>query len=391
MNAFTQKSTLSSSQLISSCTYLDFPRPRSLTTTTKPSNNTPSATTAKETTTPPTEPPLEPIPQSWSNVPSWIVPYLRLARLDRPAGTYLLYLPCTWSIAMATYAFGGDAGTVIVLLKNLTLFGVGAFVMRGAGCTINDMWDRDFDKKVDRTRNRPLASGQITYFQALVFLGMQLSVGLAVLTQLNLYSILLGASSLVLVVTYPLMKRITYWPQAFLGLTFNWGALLGWSAVAGVCDWGVCLPLYVAGWSWTMVYDTIYAIQDKSDDVKAGVKSTALRFSANMKPWLGTFATLSVAAFSLAGAMNGQGIAYQAIAVGGAALHYIWLIGGLNEASRVDAARRFRASRWLGWIVFGGVLADLVVKWSGAGKGEKEVGKGTGEDEKKSNGDVVKT
>ena len=143
----------------------------------------------------------------------------------------------------------------------LSVFAVGAFVMRGAGCTINDLWDKDLDGKVERTRSRPLAAGQLTTLDALVFLGGQLGVGLLCLIQLNAYSILLGASSLGLVVLYPLMKRYTYWPQMVLGLTFNWGALLGWSAIHGSCDWAVCLPLYVGCVLWTLVYDTIYAHQ----------------------------------------------------------------------------------------------------------------------------------
>uniref|UniRef100_A0A8C2I5B5 4-hydroxybenzoate polyprenyltransferase, mitochondrial n=1 Tax=Cyprinus carpio TaxID=7962 RepID=A0A8C2I5B5_CYPCA len=207
--------------------------------------------------------------------PASVQPYLRLMRLDKPIGTWLLYLPCTWSIGLAA-----DPGC-LPDLRMLALFGVGALLMRGAGCTINDMWDKDFDKKVSRTATRPIASGEITSFQALVFLGGQLSLALGVLLCLNYYSIALGAASLSLVVTYPLMKRITYWPQFVLGLTFNWGALLGWSAVKGSCDWSVCLPLYVSGVMWTLIYDTIYAHQDKDDDLKVGVKSTALRFQAH--------------------------------------------------------------------------------------------------------------
>ncbi|KAG6817197.1 Para-hydroxybenzoate--polyprenyltransferase, mitochondrial precursor (PHB:polyprenyltransferase) [Tephrocybe sp. NHM501043] len=163
-------------------------------------------------------------------------------------------------------------------LTYISLFGLGAVVMRGAGCTINDLWDKNLDKAVERTKTRPLARGDISPSQAVVFLGAQLTAGLGVLTQLNMYSILLGASSLSLVTIYPFMKRITYWPQAVLGLAFNWGALLGWSAVAGSVNWGVCLPLYAGGVCWTLVYDSIYAHQDKLDDVHAGIRSTALLF-----------------------------------------------------------------------------------------------------------------
>ncbi|XP_012875600.1 PREDICTED: 4-hydroxybenzoate polyprenyltransferase, mitochondrial [Dipodomys ordii] len=190
-----------------------------------------------------------------SSAPRPLQPYLRLMRLDKPIGTWLLYLPCTWSIGLAA-----EPGCFPDWYM-LSLFGTGAILMRGAGCTINDMWDRDYDKKVTRTANRPIAAGDISTFQSFVFLGGQLSLALGVLLCLNYYSIALGAASLLLVITYPLMKRITYWPQLALGLTFNWGALLGWSAIKGSCDPSVCLPLYFSGVMWTLIYDTIYAHQ----------------------------------------------------------------------------------------------------------------------------------
>ncbi|XP_075854889.1 4-hydroxybenzoate polyprenyltransferase, mitochondrial isoform X1 [Microcebus murinus] len=195
------------------------------------------------------------------SAPRPLQPYLRLMRLDKPIGTWLLYLPCTWSIGLAA-----DPGCFPDWYM-LSLFGTGAVLMRGAGCTINDMWDREYDKKVTRTANRPIAAGNISTFQSFVFLGGQLTLALGVLLCLNYYSIALGAASLLLVVTYPLMKRITYWPQLALGLTFNWGALLGWSAVRGSCDPAVCLPLYFSGVMWTLIYDTIYAHQVYTLDI----------------------------------------------------------------------------------------------------------------------------
>ena len=188
-------------------------------------------------------------------LPEGLKPYAKLARVDRPIGTMLLLWPCWWSIGLAA-----PAGH-LPDLSLVAIFGVGAFVMRGAGCTINDMWDRKFDAQVERTQNRPLASGAITPFLALVFLGGQLTCGLSVLLQLNTYSVFLGASSLGFVVMYPLMKRYTHFPQLVLGMTFNWGALLGWAAVHGTCDWSVVLPLYGAGVAWTLMYDTLYAHQ----------------------------------------------------------------------------------------------------------------------------------
>ncbi|KAM4808764.1 4-hydroxybenzoate polyprenyltransferase, mitochondrial isoform 1-T1 [Rhinophrynus dorsalis] len=208
------------------------------------------------------------------SMPKHVQPYLKLMRLDKPIGTWLLYLPCTWSIGLAA-----EPGSFPDMYM-LALFGTGAVLMRGAGCTINDMWDRDFDRKVERTACRPIASGDISQFQSLLFLGGQLSLALCVLLCLNYYSIALGVASLSLVVTYPLMKRITYWPQLVLGLTFNWGALLGWSAMKGSCDWSVCLPLYLSGIMWTLIYDTIYAHQIYTLDINS-TEDCWKKFTAN--------------------------------------------------------------------------------------------------------------
>ncbi|KAI8850419.1 UbiA prenyltransferase family-domain-containing protein [Chytridium lagenaria] len=339
---------------------------RRTTTTTSPPSFTPTsqatATTSTTVITSSQTQALEPVPESWSALPKWIIPYLRLARIDRPAGTYLLLLPCTWSIGMATFASAATPLGAVPLLemgRQLALFSIGAFIMRGAGCTINDMWDKDLDKKVDRTRDRPLASGQLTYPQAFTFLGLQLAGGLAILTQLNWYSILLGSTSLILVGAYPLMKRITNWPQAVLGLTFNWGALLGWSAVLGACNWSVVVPLYFSGVCWTLVYDTIYALQDKDDDIKAGVKSTALYFGSNIKQWLSLFATTSIGSLCIAGIANSHSYPFFLVGVGGAALHYIWIISRLDSKNRVQAAKLFKSSKWFGVFIFLGVAFDL--------------------------------
>lgn len=176
----------------------------------------------------------------------------------------------------------------------LALFGAGAMIMRGAGCTINDMWDKDIDAKVQRTSTRPLVTKELTHLDAWFFLGAQLGTGLLILLQLNWSSILLGASSLGLVIAYPLMKRITNCPQFILGMTFNWGALLGYSAVHGEVLWSACLPLYAAGICWTIIYDTIYAHQDRVDDLIVGVKSTALKFGKDTKKWLTGFGGLMI-------------------------------------------------------------------------------------------------
>ncbi|KAJ3155698.1 Para-hydroxybenzoate--polyprenyltransferase, mitochondrial precursor (PHB:polyprenyltransferase) [Geranomyces michiganensis] len=262
---------------------------------------------------------------------------------------------------MAAYASHG-AVTPIDTAAQLALFGIGALVMRGAGCTINDLWDRDLDKRVVRTRGRPLAAGTVTVPQAIAFLGMQLSAGLAVLMQLNWYSIALGCGSLVPVVLYPLMKRVTYWPQAVLGLAFNYGALLGWASVMGVCEWSVCLPLYAAGISWTLVYDTIYALQDKKDDVSAGIKSTALRFGDNLKPWLTLFSATTVGGLAVAGYANSQGVPFYLISVGGVAAHLAWQVRTLRPDDTRDAWAKFKSNAGLGALVAAGVLVDTALR-----------------------------
>ncbi|KAL2919430.1 Para-hydroxybenzoate--polyprenyltransferase, mitochondrial precursor (PHB:polyprenyltransferase) [Polyrhizophydium stewartii] len=293
-------------------------------------------------------------------MPAAAQPYLRILRIDKPSGTWLLFLPCTFSIAMAT--FTSPATPLLSAAYMTALFGTGALIMRGAGCIVNDLWDRNIDKLVERTSSRPLAAGTLTPFQAVTFLGANLAAGLVVLLQLNWYSIFLGASSLALVATYPAMKRITYWPQAVLGLTFNWGALLGSSAILGSVDWAVALPLYAAGVCWTLVYDTIYALQDKKDDVAAGVKSTALRFGDNVKLWLTGLAVVSVGFLVLAGVANGHGPLFFAVSVGGAAAHYAWQIATLQVASRPDAAAKFASNRNWGLIVLAGIVLDLIYR-----------------------------
>ena len=243
----------------------------------------------------------------------------------------------------------------------LSLFGTGAILMRGAGCTIIDMWDRDFDKKVTRTANRPIAAGDISTFQSFVFLGGQLTLALGVLLCLNYYSIAMGAASLLLVVTYPLVKRITFWPQLALGLTFNWGALLGWSAVKGSCDPAVCLPLYFSGVMWTLIYDTIYAHQDKKDDALIGLKSTALLFQENTRQWLSGFGVAMVAALSLAGANSGQTVPYYAAvaAVGAHLAHQIYTVD-IHRAE--DCWDKFTSNRTVGMLLFLGIVLGNLCK-----------------------------
>ncbi|XP_070553766.1 4-hydroxybenzoate polyprenyltransferase, mitochondrial-like [Ptychodera flava] len=290
-------------------------------------------------------------------MPPWLQPYLKLMRADKPIGTWLLYIPCTWSISLAA-----QPGCLPDLYM-LALFGLGAWVMRGAGCTINDLWDRDFDKAVARTKTRPIASGEVSPFQAFLFLGVQLSVGLGVLLQLNNYSIVLGASSLVFVATYPLMKRITFWPQLFLGITFNWGAMLGWAAVQGSCDWTAVLPLYISCIAWTLFYDTIYAHQDKEDDTLIGVKSTALLLGDKTKPWLAGFASVMMGGLTLTGMATDQGFAYYAaLALTAAHMATQTLTVDLNESE--DCWNKFQSNKRLGLIILAGIIASTVMKKS---------------------------
>ncbi|GMH10909.1 hypothetical protein Nepgr_012750 [Nepenthes gracilis] len=266
-------------------------------------------------------------------------PYARLARLDKPIGAWLLAWPCMWSITLAA-----NPGT-LPDIKMLTLFGCGAVLLRGAGCTINDLLDRDIDIKVERTKLRPVASGLLTPFQGISFLGLQLLLGLGILLQLNNYSRILGASSLLLVFSYPLMKRLTFWPQAYLGLTFNWGALLGWSAVRGSLDTAIVFPLYISGVFWTLVYDTIYAHQDKEDDLKVGVKSTALRFGDSTKQWLTGFGVACISSLTLCGFNADIGLPYYAL-LAAASGQLAWQIYAVDLSNRADCNRKFMSNKW---------------------------------------------
>ncbi|MBC6440973.1 MAG: 4-hydroxybenzoate octaprenyltransferase [Rhodospirillales bacterium] len=233
-------------------------------------------------------------PASWvdARAPGPLRPWLHLARAGGPIGYWLLMWPCWWSVALA----GGG----LLHVDLFVLFLIGAIVMRAAGCVINDILDRDIDAQVERTRTRPLASGAVTLRGALIYLALLLLLGLAVLLQLNKAAIIIGAASLGLVALYPLMKRLTYWPQLFLGLTFNWGALVGWTAMEGSLSLAP-LMLYAGCICWTIGYDTIYAHQDKADDIKIGVKSTALRFGNRTKPIVSVFYVLFVVGLVAAG------------------------------------------------------------------------------------------
>ncbi len=229
--------------------------------------------------------------EGWiSKLPAFWQPYALLMRLDRPIGWWLLLLPGWWGILLGA---NGVQGMILSDIRLLVLFLIGAIIMRGAGCIINDLWDRDLDKQVERTKMRPLASGQVSVFGAVIFLSYLIFTAFIILLMTSYITIVLGVLSLFFVAVYPLMKRITWWPQAFLGLTFNFGALMGWSA--STHDLRVeALVLYAAGFFWTLGYDTIYAHQDKDDDEIIGIKSTALLFGKRSKFWVGLFYIITV-------------------------------------------------------------------------------------------------
>jgi 4-hydroxybenzoate polyprenyltransferase len=283
--------------------------------------------------------------------PDFALPYVQLARLDRPAGWQLLLAPCWWAAALA-----GDAVHHGPDLTHLLLFLIGAIVMRGAGCTYNDILARDLDAGVSRTRGRPLPSGRVSSRAAALFLVAQGLIGFAVLMAFNRFSIGLGLASLVVVAIYPLTKRVSSWPQAALGLAFSWGALMGWSARFGALD-APALLLYAAAFCWTIGYDTIYALQDARDDAIVGIKSTARLF--------GRHARLGVVAFYLLTALLAQAALFAAgggwiAELGWAAFaaHLAWQVSKVEGASEATALMLFRANRDAGLLLFLGFAAE---------------------------------
>ncbi len=288
-------------------------------------------------------------------LPQALRPYARLARLERPIGWWLLLLPCWWGLLLALIAQGLGKPH----LWYAFLFVIGAIVMRGAGCTLNDIIDRDYDSRVARTRSRPIPSGQVNVTQAVAFLIAQCLVGLLVLLQFNWFTILLGVSSLSFAVIYPFMKRFTYWPQLFLGLAFNWGALMGWSAVQGDLTEAPVL-LYLGGIAWTLAYDTIYAHQDKEDDVLIGVKSTALKFGDASPPWLAFFFITSLTLLDAALWSAGTS-AIAHIGIAGAALHAGWQLWRFRADDPQGCLEIFRSNRIFGLIIAAFLLLDLLI------------------------------
>ncbi|MBV8061545.1 MAG: 4-hydroxybenzoate octaprenyltransferase [Alphaproteobacteria bacterium] len=289
-------------------------------------------------------------PAAWidRNMPDSWRPYARLMRLDRPIGTWLLLLPCWWSLALV------EGAPWLSGLFYALLFAIGALIMRGAGCVVNDIYDRNIDKMVERTSIRPLASGEVTLWQALVFLAVLLLIGLGILFCFNKTTLYTAIISLALVFTYPLMKRITWWPQLFLGFTFNWGALLGWAALTGSIGMAT-IPLYLGGVVWTLAYDTLYAHQDKRDDLAVGVKSTALLFGDKSRPIIALFYIAALGFFALAGlAAQMHGLFYKGLVIAG--LQAAWHLALWRMDDPADCLKRFKASRDFGLIILAAIL-----------------------------------
>jgi len=297
------------------------------------------------------------INQGWiTRVSPSVRPYFYLMRLDRPIGTWLLLLPGWWAILWAFIITPSIPVTLV--LQAVLLFAIGSIVMRGAGCIINDLWDRDLDKNVERTRDRPLASGQINIRQALLFLIVLMFAGLLILLQFNMTAIVAGVCSVLFIIIYPLMKRITWWPQAFLGLTFNFGALIGWAAITGEIGYQAWV-LYIAGFFWTIGYDTIYAVQDMEDDALVGIKSTARLFDKNIRLWVGIFyaafaVTLTVL-FIVA-----HGASYHIAVLAAPFSHLVWQVRTLNISDPANALKRFRANRDFGLLLCAAIIVIAV-------------------------------
>jgi 4-hydroxybenzoate polyprenyltransferase len=286
--------------------------------------------------------------------PEILKPFARLARLDRPIGFWLLFWPCAFSLAMAAMAVperGFNWWTLILMF-------IGAIAMRGAGCTLNDIIDADLDGQVERTRSRPIPSGDVTKQAAALFLSFQLLIGFVVLCWFNWLTIGLGALSLVLIGVYPFMKRVTWWPQLFLGLAFSWGALLGWTSEAESLSVAPLL-LYLGSILWVIGYDTIYALQDVEDDALIGVKSTARLFGERVKPLVGLFYAGAIACWLLAGTMLG-GVHLFIPLLLIPALILAWQVVTLDPASPDNALVRFKANHWVGLALTGAFFLDYL-------------------------------
>ena len=310
--------------------------------------------------TSPTGTPLaDALPRNWVDrlAPASWRPYLRLGRFDRPIGIWLLLFPCWWSQTLAEVTRLAPYPNIFLL----GLFAIGAIAMRAAGCAYNDFVDRDIDAQVQRTANRPIPSGQVSPTGAAIFIVACALVGLGVLLRLNTYSVFLGLGSLALVAIYPFAKRLISYPQLVLGLAFNWGALVGWTAVKGSLGWPAIL-LYLGCIFWTVGYDTIYAHQDKEDDALLGLGSTALLFGDNTVSYVGGLYLCAEVLWLAAGAMAGAHLVYF-LAVTLVFLQMAWQVSTLDTNDPANCLRRFKSNRDVGVAVFLGLVADMALSW----------------------------
>ncbi|KAG1816462.1 4-hydroxybenzoate polyprenyl transferase [Suillus subaureus] len=312
-------------------------------------------------------------------LPSKIRPYFYLARVHRPSGILLLFYPCAWSVTMTCYTLGAPMTTAWTYLG---FFLVASQVFCATGCIIDDMWDKDIDAATSRTRKRPLAAGDLSMLQAFVFLILHLTFGIWLFMQLNAYryvishswiillflsflapllSLILGLSSLVLVVLYPTMKRVIDWPQAVLGMCFSWGSFLGTASVAGTVDWHIYIPLYMGSVCWTIVYDTCYARQDRDEDIINGVHSTAVVFGDQIRPILVMFSCVLYSLVSYAGILNGHSVSFF-IGVTLGARHLIRLIARIDFENEESCDAVLINNTWFGFWVWAGAMVDYVVK-----------------------------
>jgi 4-hydroxybenzoate polyprenyltransferase len=298
-------------------------------------------------------------PSNWVDrwAPASWQPYLRLGRFDRPIGAWLLLFPCWWSQALAEV----NSSHHYPNLFYLTLFAIGAFAMRASGCAYNDYIDRDIDARVQRTANRPLPSGQISPQSALIFVVTMALIGLFVLLNFNSFTIWLAIASLLIVFVYPFAKRLTSYPQIVLGLVFNWGALVGWAAIKSTIGLPA-LALYAGCVFWTVGYDTIYAHQDKEDDVLLGLGSTALKFGDDTVPFVGGMYGLAGIMWLVAGALAGAHLVYF-LAIVLVFLQMSWQVSTLDINDPVNCLRRFKSNRDVGLAVFMGLVADMCLSW----------------------------
>ena len=297
-------------------------------------------------------------------LPASADPLIRLLRLDRPIGTWLLAWPALWGLAAAFRSDLTILDSGVLILSPLVIFPLfllGAFLTRSAGCVFNDIADRKIDAQVARTRTRPLAEGSISVAAAFVILTVLLSLALIILLQFNWLTIGLGVFILAPILIYPFMKRITYWPQAMLSLCFSWGALMGWTAVTGSITPPAIL-ITLAAFAWTMGFDTIYAHQDKEDDALLGMGSTALKFGRATKAWLWLFYGAALILLFAAGWLIGASIIF-ATAIALAALHASWQITTLDTSDPANCLKRFRANGAFGLIIFFGFILDLAAAY----------------------------